>query len=79
MTIEQARLRKLGAPEELLIKRRTSAMQLHQRALMRPDQQALLDGIRRLVERHQEGTVCEGSLYRRIVALHFIHSKRKLS
>lgn len=65
-SFEEARLRKL----------RTSSMQLYHRALMRPDQQALLDGIRRLVERHQEGTVCEGSLYRRIVALHFLHSKR---
>jgi len=43
---------------------------------MRPDQQELLDKIQRLVQRHQEGTVHEGSLYRRIVALHFLHSKR---
>ena len=64
--LEQARLTKL----------RASALRLHQRAIMRPDQQALLDGIQRLVQRHQEGTIHEGSLYRRIVALHFLHSKR---
>ena len=69
MSIEEQRLRKL----------RTSAMQLHQRALMRPDQQALLDGIKRLVERHQEGTIHEGSLYRRIVSLHFLHAKKARS
>lgn len=64
--LEQARLRRL----------RASALQTHHRALMRPDQQQLLDSIHRLVQRHQEGTVHEGSLYRRIVALHFLHSKR---
>lgn len=69
ISLASSRLRKL----------RTSAMQLHQRALMRPDQQKLIDKIHRLVQRHQEGTVHEGSLYRRIVALHFLHSKRKLS
>ena len=63
---EQRRLRNL----------RASALQLHNRAIMRPDQQALLDAIQRLVQRHQEGTVHEGSLYRRIVALHFLHSKK---
>jgi len=64
--LEQARLRRL----------RASALRLHDRAIMRPDQQELLDKIQRLVQRHQEGTVHEGSLYRRIVALHFLHSKR---
>lgn len=66
MSIEEQRIRRL----------RASALQTHHRALMRGDQQALLDGIQRLVQRHQEGTVHEGSLYRRIVALHFLHSKR---
>ena len=64
--LEQARLTRL----------RASALLLHDRAIMRPDQQQLLDRIHRLVQRHQEGTVHEGSLYRRIVALHFLHSKR---
>lgn len=38
MTIEEQRLTKL----------RASALQLHQRAIMRPDQQALIDGISHL-------------------------------
>lgn len=66
MSLEEQRLRRL----------RASALRLHNRAIMRPDQQALLDAIHRLVQRHQEGTVHEGSLYRRIVALHFLHSKK---
>lgn len=64
--IEQQRLTRL----------RASALRLDRRELMSDNQQALLDGIQRLVQRHQEGTVHEGSLYRRIVALHFLHSKR---
>ena len=67
--LEQARLTRL----------RASALRLHDRAIMRPDQQALLDGIARLVERHQEGTIHEGSLYRRIVSLHFLHAKKTRS
>lgn len=72
MTIEEQRI----ANDASLKLRRSAALRLHERAIMRPDQQALMDGIKRLVERHQEGTVCEGGLYRRIVALHFLHSKK---
>ena len=67
MSLEEQRIRRL----------RASALRLHERAIMRPDQQELIDKIQRLVARHQEGTIHEGSLYRRIVALHFLHSKRQ--
>lgn len=76
MTIEEQRIRNLRANDASLKLRRSAALRLHERAIMRPDQQELLDKIQRLVQRHQEGTVHEGSLYRRIVALHFLHSKR---
>ena len=66
MTIEETRLRNL----------RANALQLHQRASMRVDQQALMDGIARLIQRHQEGSVSEHGLYRRIVSLHFLHAKK---
>lgn len=66
MTIEETNLRNL----------RASALQLHQRASMRVDQQTLMDNIQRLIQRHQEGTVSEHGLYRRIVSLHFLHAKK---
>lgn len=67
MTIEEQQLRNL----------RASALRLHDRALMSPGQQTLIDGIQRLIQRHQEGTVSEHGLYRRIVSLHFLHAKRQ--
>lgn len=73
---QQQHLNEAAIEQRRLTRLRASALRLDRRELMSSNQQALLDGIQRLVQRHQEGTVHEGSLYRRIVALHFLHSKR---